>query len=405
MESDTTLKFENYWNANICDAEFVGADEVKELEESDEHEEEDTCTPEGEIVKSLSQLYKWDLSLQKGGTHRQKLLDISQYVLEKFKDANNNNRIIHDLDLRRWALGAKKQINLPHFKAGATWIGMRQRRITLLMWLDRVREGEICAVNTGSKIDSEWHRGIIIKDLGDGVVLVSLRDWGQEREQKALEWWEREQCAEKKRQERSRQEERERRKKKRREEQERREKEIRDDYKWTCNEGTKTAERERRERAEREKQEQERREQLQREKQAQERRIRAEQERNEKAAQERQRKERKKQERREQERKETQNRERMAQEQRAREEQAQRELEERKERKHREKERREERERRERQARERQKRENRIREQREREKRAELAQQERERREKERREQEQREEQARLDRIRMMAPR
>lgn len=55
---------------------------------------------------------------------------------------------------------------------------MRLRRITLLMWPDRVREGEICAVDTGSDINNEWHRGIIIKDLGDGVVLVSLRDWG-----------------------------------------------------------------------------------------------------------------------------------------------------------------------------------------------------------------------------------
>lgn len=41
--------------------------------------------------------------------------------MKKFKDANDKNRIIHDLNLRRWALKTKEEINLPHFKAGATW--------------------------------------------------------------------------------------------------------------------------------------------------------------------------------------------------------------------------------------------------------------------------------------------
>jgi len=88
-------------------------------------------------VKSLPQLYQWELSLQKGGTHREKLLYISEYVLEKFRNANDENKIIHDLDLRRWALEAKEEINFLHFKAGATWIlnfkrkhGIVSRKIT-----------------------------------------------------------------------------------------------------------------------------------------------------------------------------------------------------------------------------------------------------------------------------------
>lgn len=88
-------------------------------------------------VKSLLQLYRWELFLQKDGTHREKLLHIFQYVFENFKDAGDNNKIIHDLDLRRWALEAKEEINLPHFKAGATWIlnfkrkhGIVSRKIT-----------------------------------------------------------------------------------------------------------------------------------------------------------------------------------------------------------------------------------------------------------------------------------
>lgn len=60
-------------------------------------------------VKSLPQLYKWELHLQKSGTLREKLLFISKYVFEKFKDANEKNKIVHDLDLRRWALEAKQK--------------------------------------------------------------------------------------------------------------------------------------------------------------------------------------------------------------------------------------------------------------------------------------------------------
>jgi len=45
-------------------------------------------------VKSL-QLYQWEFSLQ-GGTHREKPLYISEYILEKFRNANDKNKIIHD---------------------------------------------------------------------------------------------------------------------------------------------------------------------------------------------------------------------------------------------------------------------------------------------------------------------
>lgn len=45
MQTGTTLEFENYWDANICDAEFVEADELEKLEENneDKDEEEDSC--------------------------------------------------------------------------------------------------------------------------------------------------------------------------------------------------------------------------------------------------------------------------------------------------------------------------------------------------------------------------
>jgi len=96
MQTSTTLEFENYWDLNLSEAEFVAADEIEELEEN-ENEEEDSCTSEeNEVinnnykrkavefwksgkkaryslstvqhrfkkVKSLPQLYQWELSLK-----------------------------------------------------------------------------------------------------------------------------------------------------------------------------------------------------------------------------------------------------------------------------------------------------------------------------------------------------
>jgi len=41
-----TPEFENYWDLNLSEAEFVAADEIEELEENGKDEEEDSCTAE-----------------------------------------------------------------------------------------------------------------------------------------------------------------------------------------------------------------------------------------------------------------------------------------------------------------------------------------------------------------------
>jgi len=156
--TDTTLEFENYWKSNLLDADFVDDYEIEILEEDENDDQaEDSCTSiseEREIVndgykrravgfwksakrgryslstvkhsfrkvKSLRQLYRWEHYIQKGGTHREKMLYISEYVLQNFKEADEEKKIIHDMDLRRWALEAKAQIDLSSFKASATWI-------------------------------------------------------------------------------------------------------------------------------------------------------------------------------------------------------------------------------------------------------------------------------------------
>lgn len=100
-------------------------------------------------VKSLPQLYRWELSVQRGGILREKLLYIFEYVLKHFKEANDDRRIIYDLDLRRWALEAKEQIHLPSFRAGPTWIlnskrkyGIVSRKITKFINRSTMRDKE-----------------------------------------------------------------------------------------------------------------------------------------------------------------------------------------------------------------------------------------------------------------------
>jgi len=40
-----------------------------------------------------------------------------EYVLQKFEEAYDRKSIIHNMNLRLWALEAKDQIDLPEFKA------------------------------------------------------------------------------------------------------------------------------------------------------------------------------------------------------------------------------------------------------------------------------------------------
>jgi len=88
-------------------------------------------------VKSLQQLYRWETSVEKGETNADKLTFITEYVLQKFEDASDRRSIVHDINLRLWALEAKDQVDLSQFKASKWWIwkfkkvhGIVSRKIT-----------------------------------------------------------------------------------------------------------------------------------------------------------------------------------------------------------------------------------------------------------------------------------
>ena len=61
------------------------------------------------------QLYRWEASVERGGTNADKFAFIAEYVLQKFEEACDRRSIIHDMNLRLWALEAKNQVDLPQF--------------------------------------------------------------------------------------------------------------------------------------------------------------------------------------------------------------------------------------------------------------------------------------------------
>ena len=73
-------------------------------------------------VKSIKQLERWAASVERGSTNKDKSRYVTEYVLIRFKEALNSGNIIHDVDLRRWALQAKDEIEYHSFKASHWWI-------------------------------------------------------------------------------------------------------------------------------------------------------------------------------------------------------------------------------------------------------------------------------------------
>ena len=58
------------------------------------------------LVSSERHLKRWAIQIETGGNKREALMLISEYVLNEFRSAVNTGRIVHDRDLRRWALKA-----------------------------------------------------------------------------------------------------------------------------------------------------------------------------------------------------------------------------------------------------------------------------------------------------------
>lgn len=75
-------------------------------------------------VKSVTQLKRWAKYLNKGGTYKEKIARICEYTLVNFKAAVDAGLIVHDIDLKKWALQAQKEIGHQdiRFKASDKWV-------------------------------------------------------------------------------------------------------------------------------------------------------------------------------------------------------------------------------------------------------------------------------------------
>lgn len=67
------------------------------------------------VVKNKNQLYRWEKQVEAGGSTDDKFCDIKSFTFEKFMSAKSERLIIHDFDLRRWALQRSKALGLINF--------------------------------------------------------------------------------------------------------------------------------------------------------------------------------------------------------------------------------------------------------------------------------------------------
>ncbi|XP_076288088.1 uncharacterized protein LOC143212802 [Lasioglossum baleicum] len=73
-------------------------------------------------LRRLSDLYRWEEQINKGGCRYDKLKAIAHAILQKFIVARNNKMSVHDIDLRRWATNENLSINLAEFQASSFWL-------------------------------------------------------------------------------------------------------------------------------------------------------------------------------------------------------------------------------------------------------------------------------------------
>jgi hypothetical protein len=73
-------------------------------------------------LKQRNYITRFREYILKQGTKSEKMSSINDFVLEKFNYAMTRKSIVHDKDLKRWALWKKKQVQLLEFSASDTWV-------------------------------------------------------------------------------------------------------------------------------------------------------------------------------------------------------------------------------------------------------------------------------------------
>jgi hypothetical protein len=73
-------------------------------------------------LKNRETLYIWEKQIENKGTRNDKLLLIYNSTVNRFIEAKNSRLIVHESDLRRWALNTNREVGLENFTASSKWI-------------------------------------------------------------------------------------------------------------------------------------------------------------------------------------------------------------------------------------------------------------------------------------------
>ena len=81
-------------------------------------------------MTSKKQLYGWEEQIVRGGNRLAKLNQISEIVLNRFKEAVQKSVTVHDLDIRKWALQARADVSLSShlLTASVKWVNEFKHR-------------------------------------------------------------------------------------------------------------------------------------------------------------------------------------------------------------------------------------------------------------------------------------
>ncbi|XP_035705862.1 uncharacterized protein LOC110847661 [Folsomia candida] len=112
-------------------------------------------------VKYRKYIYRFRDYVQQNGTNAEKLQKLHIELFEKFSILLMKREIIHDFDLKRWALQMAKELNLPQFKASDAWIlifkkshNIVSRKITKFVTKTCLQNAEVIAQSARNFVES-----------------------------------------------------------------------------------------------------------------------------------------------------------------------------------------------------------------------------------------------------------
>ena len=84
------------------------------------------------FVTSSQQLYEFEKQIDGSGTRNDMLKEIWSHTFQEFTNAKDNNLIVHDWDIKRWATKKKIEIGMQNFTASSRWLWKFKRHYRIV---------------------------------------------------------------------------------------------------------------------------------------------------------------------------------------------------------------------------------------------------------------------------------